>query len=120
MRELLSVTKALSDENRVRALMALGGGELCLCQIIELLGLTPSPASKHMNLLHQAGLVQRRKDGRWHYFRLSNDSDSEPALAALVWLAESLADDPRIAEDSRRLARIQEKDLLELSACYRN
>ena len=52
MKEFLAITKALSDENRVRALMALTGGELCVCQVIELLGLTPSTVSKHLAALH--------------------------------------------------------------------
>ena len=120
MRSTLAITKALSDENRVRTLMALRGGELCLCQIVELLRLTPSTASKHMTLLYQARLVERRKAGRWHYFRLPDDEAAGSARAALAWLAESLADDPRIAEDTPRLDRIREKDLLELSACYRS
>ena len=37
MREFMTIVKALGDENRVRALLALRGGELCVCQIIELL-----------------------------------------------------------------------------------
>ncbi|GIW77819.1 MAG: hypothetical protein KatS3mg104_2882 [Phycisphaerae bacterium] len=47
----LNITKALSDETRVRALLALREGELCLCQIIEMLGMAPSTVSKHMDLL---------------------------------------------------------------------
>jgi DNA-binding transcriptional ArsR family regulator len=39
MREFMAVAKALADENRVRMLLALRGGELCVCQITELLGL---------------------------------------------------------------------------------
>ena len=61
MRELMSIVKALGDENRVRAVMALRNRELCLCQIIELLGLAPSTVSKHMSILKQARLVDTRK-----------------------------------------------------------
>jgi DNA-binding transcriptional ArsR family regulator len=45
-------------------------GELCVCQIIELLGLVPSTVSKHMSILKQAGLVENRKEARWMYYRL--------------------------------------------------
>jgi len=41
LEEFLSLTKALSDDNRIRATAALQAGELCVCQIIELLGLAP-------------------------------------------------------------------------------
>ncbi len=57
MRELMAVMKALADENRVRILMAVLGRELCVCQIVELLGLAQSTVSKHMSILHQARLV---------------------------------------------------------------
>ena len=52
MREFLEAAKALADANRVRALLALEGGELCVCQIVALLGLAPSTVSKHLSVLH--------------------------------------------------------------------
>ena len=65
MESILAITRALSDENRVRALMALGDQEVCVCQLIELLQLAPSTVSKHMSVLKQARLVAgaRRGDG---------------------------------------------------------
>ena len=60
MRGCLAITKALSDANRVRVLMGLTTGELCVCQIIELLSLAPSSVSKHMSVLRQARLVESR------------------------------------------------------------
>ena len=73
MRDLLAVTKALSDENRVRALGLLRDRELCLCQIVEVLALASSTVSKHMSVLHQARHVESRKEGRWAYFRLAEE-----------------------------------------------
>jgi DNA-binding transcriptional ArsR family regulator len=64
VRDFLSITKALSDEARVRALLAVKDGELCLCQIIHLLRLAPSTVSKHMSILVQAGLLECRKERR--------------------------------------------------------
>jgi len=49
MRELLAITNALADESRVRALVALTRGRLCVCQIAELLQLAPSTVSKHLS-----------------------------------------------------------------------
>ena len=57
IRDLTRTGKALGDPQRVRALAALRGGELCLCRLIALLRLAPSTVSKHMSLLIQAGLV---------------------------------------------------------------
>ena len=119
VRDFLPITKALSDETRLRLLMALRGGELCLCQLIELLGLAPSTVSKHMALLQQAGLVERRKDGRWHFYRLPEEPLSPATEQALAWVTESLVEEPTIREDAKRVADIRGKDLEELSACYR-
>jgi hypothetical protein len=49
MRDLMAVLKALADENRVRILGAVHHRELCVCQIVELLGLAQSTVSKHLD-----------------------------------------------------------------------
>jgi DNA-binding transcriptional ArsR family regulator len=113
----LALTRALGDETRVRALLALAEGELCLCQIVELLGLAPSTVSKHMKLLHGAGLVSRRKEGRWSYFRLCGPEAPPAVRRALDWTLEALAEDPAIRADRRRLSRVLAMDLQELVAC---
>lgn len=118
MQDFLSLTKALSDETRVRALLSLAQGELCVCQIIGLLGLSPSTVSKHMSLLQQAGLVRRRKEGRWAYYRLAGREASPTARQALRWVLKSLGDEPTIAADSKRLCCIRTRDREEAASCY--
>lgn len=109
-----AVAKALADENRLRALMALRGRELCACQIIELLGLAPSTVSKHMSLLRQAGLVIGRKDGRWMHYRLPGPEAPAPVREALAWVKGSVGRAPRLREDARRLKEILKLDPEEL------
>lgn len=120
VRPYLLIAKALSDETRARALMCLGGGELCLCQLIEVLGLSPSTVSKHMSILRQAGLVERRKDGRWHYYRLLGTEDGAPRVVgeALRWAKESLKDERLVSDDAERLRRVREEDRADLARCY--
>jgi len=113
MRNLMAVTKALADENRVRVLMALGPKELCVCQIVELLALAPSPVSKHMAIRKQARLVDSRKEGRWMYYRIAEDSTVEAReMTALV--DRLLADDPQSREDAKRMRQILKTDRDEL------
>jgi DNA-binding transcriptional ArsR family regulator len=119
MHEILSITKALSDETRVRALMSIRDGELCLCQIIDVLGLAPSTVSKHMNVLQQARLVQRRKKGKWHFYRLADRPAGSAASRALSWIVKELGDDSRIRQDARKVRAVRKQDLETLSACYR-
>jgi len=106
MRDVLDITKAMADGNRLRALMALAGGELCVCQIIEMLGLAPSTVSKHLSILHQAGLVEARKDGRWMYYRLVSRDGSKAAREAIAWLRRNLAVSSQVVEDAKSLKKI--------------
>lgn len=96
----------MSDPGRVRVLMALRDQELCVCQIIDLIGLAPSTVSKHMTILRQAGLVESRKEGRWIYYRLPGDDASVPARNALRWATKSLRGAPEIMEDDKQLRKI--------------
>lgn len=106
MRHIISLSKALADPNRVRALLALRGRELCVCQIVELLGLAASTVSKHLSVLEHAGLLERRKDGRWAYYRRARGHTIPGARGALRWLDASLENDPGVREDERRLEKI--------------
>lgn len=107
MKHFLDITAALSDETRLRALLALRLRELCLCQVTELLELASSTVSKHLSLLKQAGLVESRKEGRWIHYRLVDDDRATPeALAAIQWARAALARDARVLEDTKRLKAI--------------
>ena len=105
MQDFLSITKALSDENRVRVLMALNVGELCVCQIIELLNLAPSTVSKHMSILRQARLVEGEKNGKWVYYRLAGRAP-KAASEAIEWAKRHLVSEATIKKDTKNLRAI--------------
>lgn len=106
MLDFMLITKALADQNRIRALLALEGGELCVCQIIELLNLAPSTISKHMSVLKSARLVESRKQGRWNYYRIADKNTHTEAAEAVAWVFRSLGKSPEIIEDRKRLKEI--------------
>lgn len=114
LRDFMAITKALADEQRVRALMALQRGELCVCQIVELLGLATSTVSKHMSILKQARLVESRKHGRWMYYRLADDDATDMVRQTVAWAAVLLMGDPQVLKDRQRLAAICTSDPSEL------
>jgi DNA-binding transcriptional ArsR family regulator len=119
LRDVLSITKALADENRARALLFLRAGELCVCQIIETLGLAPSTVSKHLDVLRRAGLVESRKEGRWVYYRLPGRQADACTRAVVRWLLESLGDDPQVARDARKVKAVGRMSLDELCCRYK-
>jgi ArsR family transcriptional regulator len=102
MESFVLLSKAISDPTRVRMLKLLEGGELCVCEIMEVLGLVQSTASKHLNILKIAGLVESRKGGTWSYYRLAERS-REHNKDFLKFMALHLNDDDVITKDKRFL-----------------
>ena len=107
----MTTARALTDENRVRILMALREREMCVCQVTGFLDLSPSTTSKHLSILRQARLIASRKKGKWVYYRLA-DGSACPAMVreALAWVAASVGDSPVVREDARRIEAILERE----------
>lgn len=111
IKKMLRLTKAVSDGNRVRILMALiHQKELCACHISDLLGVSAPTVSRHMNILEIAGLVTARKDSRWVYYRIAEGTSESEMRSLVQWLGDALADDPKIAEDRATLVALSPCD----------
>lgn len=114
MREFMAITKALSDHNRVRILLALRRHELCVCQITELFDLATSTVSKHLSILQQAGLVTSRKTERWVYYRLADKTAPVTVREAVDWVHKSLGQTEEARADAEKLKRILKMDLADI------
>lgn len=114
MSELTAIARiglALSDSTRLRLIAALRGGELCACQLIELVGLAPSTVSKHLALLRDAGLVESRKEGRWVYYRQPQKNVFPMVGSAAKSFLQTLEKCSEVQADNRRLKAIRGADL---------
>lgn len=94
--------RAFADPTRLRILNLLLRGELCVCEIVGVLGVSQPTASRHLAYLRRAGLVLARKEGLWHYYKLT------PASSALHRrLIDCLAccrdEMPQLRRDAKRL-----------------
>ena len=67
------VFKAFCDENRLRILQMLAGGERCACKLLEELDVTQPTLSHHMKILCDAGIVIGRKEGKWMHYSISEE-----------------------------------------------
>ena len=86
--------KSLSDETRLKILWLLSGTEeLCVCDVISVLGITQSKASRHLRHLYHLGWVTDRRDGLWMIYRLAVTPNS-PKEKLLNLLEEILAPQP--------------------------
>lgn len=73
MDNLEDVLKALSDETRLRIINLLYEGELCVCDVMEVLQISQAKASRHLIYLKNAGLAKDRKQAQWAYYSLLKD-----------------------------------------------
>lgn len=69
--------KVLGDENRIRILNLLKDGELCVCEIEYILGITQSNASRHLTKLNIFNLIIADKKAQWVYYRLNKNTLEE-------------------------------------------
>ncbi len=110
MEDTLNTIKALADRHRIRALLALEGQELCLCNLQDLLGLVPSSVSRHMSILQDAGFVVSMKKGKWTYFSLAPLDGNTACSSLLRWVLESLEEDPATLADREFVRQLKKKD----------
>lgn len=68
MHDLLKAAKALSDETRIRILNLLLIRECCVCEVMQVLDISQTRASRNLNLLYNAGFLKVRKEGLWAYY----------------------------------------------------
>ncbi len=104
--QTVALARALGNPARLRIAAMLRTGELCVCQITEVLELAPSTVSAHLRELRQAGITTERKVSRWVYVRLADDPSAGPwidsALTAVVGDPQIMAD-ATLVEELRRL-----------------
>ncbi|MGN0692838.1 MAG: ArsR/SmtB family transcription factor [Oscillospiraceae bacterium] len=86
------IFKAFCDENRIRILQLLQGGEKCACMLLEELNITQPTLSHHMKILCDSGIVMGRKEGKWMHYSIS-DAGIECAQEYLTSLKNHKEDD---------------------------
>ena len=107
MSEAVQLFKALADETRLRILNLLCRRELCVCQIVDVLGIGQSKTSRHLAHLRHAGLVTDRREGLWIYYSLS-DPSVELHRQLIEWLKRAEDEVPMGAADLEALANLGE------------
>lgn len=98
--ENVQMFKALGDETRLRILGLLSQGELCVCDIMEVLKLPQSTASRHLAYLKNSKLVCSTRRGKWMYYQLDasipDGSVHHQIIQYLAGLAEIQADHQKL------------------------
>ena len=69
-RKTALIFKAFCDENRIRILNLLCGGEKCACRLLEEMSISQPTLSHHMKILCDSGIVVGHKEGKWMHYRI--------------------------------------------------
>lgn len=111
LKDFIKLSKAISDDTRVRILKLLEKQELCVCQLMEILKLGQSTVSKHLGILKNAGLIEVRKEWTWAFYRLSKEGMQTYNRKFFKLLSSVLNDDSVILKDQERLREVIKKDI---------
>ncbi len=74
--DLDALFKGFADPTRIRILNLLVAGELCVCDLVQLLGIPQSTVSRHLRYLHRAGLVEVSREWKYAHYRLAEPTHS--------------------------------------------
>jgi ArsR family transcriptional regulator len=102
MNDFVRIMHLLSDPARLRILMVLTKKELCVCQLMGILGISQPLISRNLMLLSGAGFLSERKQGKLVFYSMKREID--PIRKKVVsLLKEALKSDSILAEDLRSL-----------------
>ena len=86
--DLSDMFKIFGDQTRVKILMALESGELCVCDIAAVMNMSQSAISHQLRVLKQSNIVKTRRQGKVVYYSISDDHVKEIFDIAMVHVQE--------------------------------
>jgi ArsR family transcriptional regulator len=101
--ELVALARALGDPTRIRIIAALRNGELCVCELVDALGISQSSLSSHLQFCRQAGVLTTRKESRWIYYSLS--THYAPLIEKIFSELQTVGSDDQLRRDAKRLKK---------------
>lgn len=111
MRELVRISKALSDETRARMLKLLLEKDVCVCEMQMVFNLSQSQISRNLKVLTDAGLLKRWREGKSVVYVANRDTNNIFCQAILDALADSFNEDNRVSEDRQKLEQATKSGL---------
>src|SRR5436305_7392166 len=107
MANALEIFRALGDPTRLRILALLRSVELSVGELAQVLGQSQPRVSRHVKILIDARLAERRKEGSWVFLSLGDDARLKPLFGMLDAWTEQDGEDPWTLADAARLAAVR-------------
>lgn len=103
MRELVKAFKALSDDTRLRMLNLLLERECCVCEVMQVLDISQTRASRNLSALYDAGFLKLRKEGLWALYSIDREEMKAHFADMVEAVRKGLEGNPVAALDRERL-----------------
>ena len=108
MEQLIQLFRALSEEARLRIVMLLTNGELCVCDLMAILEEPQSKISRHLAYLTHSGLTKSKRVGVWMHYSLKEPLN-EVYKAEVECLMKQLSHFPQLSSDQDRLLELKKQ-----------
>ena len=105
MEEFVKPFKALSDETRLRIFNLLLQRECCVCEVMQVLEISQTRASRNLGILENAGFLKSHRDGAWVLYSLCSNAENKYADSFNAILKELADSDVLFQEDKERLKK---------------
>ena len=107
MRDLVKILKSLSDETRLRILNMLFERECCVCEIMQVLGISQPRVSHHLAALYNAGLLKMRRQGLFALYSIDWEGMGEYSAGLIKVVRKGLSGNKVAVEDLKKLAKTE-------------
>jgi DNA-binding transcriptional ArsR family regulator len=107
MQEIIDSMKLLSDQSRLRILMLLDGRELCVCQIMGVLGMSQPLVSRNLSLLYRSGFLDDRREGKMMFYTIKKKPNKMQRLLLRI-VTDALTGNRLLAADIKSLGECRE------------
>jgi len=107
MLKWIEILKAVSDPLRLRLLLVLTEKEMCVCQLMAVLGISQPMVSRSLAILQKAGLLKDRKEKKLKFYRINEDASSD-VKSFIMLLRQSLWDDEVFKRDRQIIVECTE------------
>ena len=108
MEQFIQLFRALSEEARLRIVMLLAHGELCVCDLMAILEEPQSKISRHLAYLTHSGLTKSRRVGVWMHYSLKEPLD-EVYRAEIEFLRKQSSHFPQLCSDKDKLLELKKE-----------
>ena len=103
MKEIIKLLKVLSDESRLRVLNLIKERECCVCEVMQVLGISQSKASRILSALYDVGIIKLRRDGRWALYSLDKEGMKDYAKIIYSGIIIALKENSITTKDIEKL-----------------